>query len=73
MAFISPHVKMCTQLTENMSPQNLFCAFLAVPHNKAYTRPLYVYIFPTKHVFLLHTFWLVVAIACCIQLKLSLC
>jgi hypothetical protein len=23
-----------------MYHQNLFCAFLAVPHNKAYTRPL---------------------------------
>lgn len=53
--FISPHVRICTLLTEKtkyLCPQNLFCVFLAVPYGKDYTCLLYVKMFTIKHVFL---------------------
>jgi len=43
--------------------QKLFCVFLAVPFCKAYTCPLYINIFATKHVFLLYAVWYVAPIA----------
>jgi hypothetical protein len=41
-----------------MCGKKIFCAFLSVPHGKPYTCPFYVYIFPTKYIFVTHSDWL---------------
>jgi len=53
-AFISPHIKLCTQINEKyyMCLHMSFYDFVAVPCGKDYTCPFYAYNYPIKHMFL---------------------